>query len=430
MPICLTSRPGSNWGGLSRLNVRPAQSAPAVALNDDFVLLGGVRDDTRGQDAGTVYRFDISTGQQIKLYSNDIAADDRFGISLAVDGNTAIIGAHYDDDLGDRSGAAYLFDVQTGQQLRKLLPNDGAADDVFGVQVDIDGTTAVVGSYNDALGDGSGAVYLFDVATGNQTFKLVPADGAASDRFGWSVAINGNYVVVGAGGNDEVGLGAGAAYLFDATTGQQLAKFVANDTTDGDRFGDGFFGVSISGTSVIVSARNNDDQGFASGSAYIFDISNCINQPVDIAPESIAVLDGDLAAGDVSSLANSDNNDLVMRRSNTDLQSRTTFSAMAVSPTETPSAVTFTLEGSVFSRGNVVQSIDLFDYSLNTWEEIDSQDASRFGDATVVVSPTGDLTRFVQPATRRIEARIRFRGATARAAFSSNTDHVLWTITP
>ncbi len=83
--------------------------------------------------------------QLFKLLPDDGAAGDRFGRSVAISGNTVIVGAYLDDDNGSQSGSAYLFDTTTGEQIAKLLPDDGAAGDQFGGSVAISGTTAIVG---------------------------------------------------------------------------------------------------------------------------------------------------------------------------------------------------------------------------------------------------------------------------------------------
>ena len=241
----------------------------SVAISGATVIIGAWRDDDKGTDSGSAYLFDTITGQQIaKLLPRDGAADDRFGWSVAISGATAIVGAHLDDDNGDSSGSAYLFDTITGQQIAKLLPDDGAADDVFGISVAISGTTAIVGAHlDDDKGTDSGSAYLFDTITGRQITKLLPNDGEANDIFGVSVAINDATAIVGARWDDDNGSASGSAYLFDTITGQQIAKLLAEDGTAQDLFGGS---VGISGTTAIVGARRDADNGSWSGSAYLF----------------------------------------------------------------------------------------------------------------------------------------------------------------
>ncbi len=102
--------------------------------------------------------------QDFKLLAADGADGDQFGSSVSISGTTAIAGAVWDDDNGSASGSAYLFDVTTGEQIAKLLPDDGARDDRFGASVAISGTTAIVGAFlDDDNGDRSGSAYLFDL---------------------------------------------------------------------------------------------------------------------------------------------------------------------------------------------------------------------------------------------------------------------------
>ncbi len=245
----------------------------SVAISGNAALVGAPYDDDAGRSSGSAYLFDVTTGSQLlKLIASDATLGDIFGWSVAISGNTALVGAHGDDDNGSSSGSAYLFDVTTGSQLAKLTVSDAAADDRFGASVAISGNTALVGAYgDDDGGERSGSAYLFDVTTGEQLAKLTAADAAAYDQFGWAVAISGNTALVGAWGNDDAGDRAGSAYLFDITTGEQLAKLTASDAAAGDDFG---CSVAISDGTALVGAYGDDDGGIGSGSAYLFDASD------------------------------------------------------------------------------------------------------------------------------------------------------------
>ncbi len=242
----------------------------SVAISGTTAVVGAPGDDDNGSDSGSAYLFDTTTGLQIaKLLPSDGAAENRFGYSVAISGTTAVVGAIYDDDNGFLSGSAYLFDTTTGQQIAKLLPSDGAAGDRFGTSVAISGDTALVGAWDDDdSGTNSGSAYLFDTTTGQQIAKLLPSDGAAGDRFGTSVAISGDTALVGAWDDDDSGTNSGSAYLFDTTTGQQMAKLLPSDGAAHDYFGGS---VAISGTTAVVAALWDDDNGSDSGSAYLFD---------------------------------------------------------------------------------------------------------------------------------------------------------------
>ena len=151
-------------------------------------------------------------------------------------------------------------------------------------------------------------------------------------------------------------------------------------------------------------------------------------EPEVIVPSSLSVTRGNLAAGTVDDLADSDNLDVSIRRSSTDIQSRTEFEVSANSPTSTPTTMDLTLEASVFARLEVTQTIELFDFDSDSWEQVDSRPASRFIDAVVEVSVAGDVSRFVESGSSNIQARIRFVSANPRQQFTSHTDQFIWTI--
>lgn len=243
----------------------------AVAISGTIAIVGSPYDGTT--NTGSAYLFDTSTGHQLfKLTADDAAADDDFGYAVAVSGTIAIVGAYGDDDAGSLSGSAYVFDTSTGSQLFKLTASDAAAGDTFGSSVALSGTMAIVGSFgDDDAGDGSGSAYLFDTTTGHQLFKLTADDAAAGDAFG-SVAISGTIAIVGALGDDDAGADSGSAYVFDTTTGQQLLKLIASDAAAGDALSR----VAISATTVIAGARGDDDAGGGSGSAYLFRLGSCL----------------------------------------------------------------------------------------------------------------------------------------------------------
>ena len=224
---------------------------------------------------------EASEGQQVaKLVASDAAADDRFGESVSISGDVMVVGAYYDDDGGSESGSAYVFATTDGgvtwPQTAKLVASDAAADDRFGESVSISGDVIVVGAnYDDHAGSNSGSAYVFATtdggATWSETAKLVASDAAAADRFGNSVSIGGDVIVVGATGDDHAGSNSGSAYVFATTDGgatwSETAKLVASDTAGGDYFGNS---VSISGDVVVVGAYFDTDGGYDSGSAYVF----------------------------------------------------------------------------------------------------------------------------------------------------------------
>ncbi|MBI3133938.1 MAG: T9SS type A sorting domain-containing protein [Bacteroidetes bacterium] len=186
-----------------------------------------------------------------------------------------------------------LVYAQTGigqnfAEFLKAVPADRAADDQFGYSVDIDGNYAIVGAYSDNFGasENHGSVYIYKRNGINDWVehqKLIPADQEDYDRFGWSVAIDGDYAIVGAYREDEDAAGAnslsnaGSAYIFENDglgNWVQVEKIVASDREVDDEFG---WSVAISGTTAIVGARAEDHNAggtnyiYSAGSVYIFD---------------------------------------------------------------------------------------------------------------------------------------------------------------
>jgi len=240
-----------------------------VAVSGNLAVIGADGDNDHGTGSGSAYVFDISTGKQLfKLLADDGSDNDYFGSSVSVSGNLAVIGAYGDSISGVRSGSAYVFDVTTGRQIFKLLANDLEEGDTFGISVAISGNLAIIGASGDGdNGRNSGSAYVFDVTTGKQLYKLLASDGEASDAFGISVAMDGNQAVIGAYFDYDNGPASGSAYVFDVTTGKQLFKLLATDGTIKDRLGTV---VALSGNTVIVGAFSDDDNGSNSGSAYVF----------------------------------------------------------------------------------------------------------------------------------------------------------------
>ncbi|NET41018.1 PEP-CTERM sorting domain-containing protein [Okeania sp. SIO2B3] len=243
----------------------------SVAISETNILISSFKDDDNGTDSGSVYLFDTVTGNLLhKFIAPDGAVDDYFGSSITINGTYALIGSHQDDDRGLQSGSAYLFDTVTGNLLHKFTAPDGAVSDFFGDSVAITENYALIGSYGkDDNGDNSGSAYLFDIATGNLLHKFIAFDGAAGDHFGRSVAINGTNVLISSHGDGD-GSQSGSAYLFDAVTGNLIHKITAPDISAGDLFGRS---VAINQSYALIGSYGDDDNGSASGSAYLFDIT-------------------------------------------------------------------------------------------------------------------------------------------------------------
>ena len=256
----------------------------SVAVDGDTALIGAY-------GTGSAYVFTRNAGvwtEQAKLTASDRASGDTFGINVAVDGDTALIGAPRDDDNGLYSGSAYVFTRNAGvwTEQAKLTASDGASGDAFGVSVAVDGDTVLIGSWgDDDNGEFSGSAYVFTRNAGvwTEQAKLTASDGASVDDFGVSVAVDGNTALIGANEDDDNGENSGSAYVFTRNAGvwTEQAKLTASDGASDDEFG---VSVAVDGDTALIGSWHDDDNGESSGSAYVFSLISETVVTIDIKP--------------------------------------------------------------------------------------------------------------------------------------------------
>ncbi len=219
-----------------------------------------------------------------KIGAADGSPGTHFGLSVCVDGDTLVVGAARDGQIGLSAGAAYVFERNWGGpenwgQVVKLLASDGAAQDEFGRSVSVSDDTIVVGAWGDSdNGVASGSAYVFDRNPGGgnnwgQVAKLLASDGSEFDGFGLSVSASGDSIVVGAYMAEHNGFPTGGSYVFHRNRGGintwgEVTKLVSSDANVGDEFG---IFVSVSGNTAIVGAPGDDEHGFQAGAAYVFE---------------------------------------------------------------------------------------------------------------------------------------------------------------
>ena len=277
-------RSGTTWSEQQKLTAADGAAGDwfgnSVALTGDTVVVGARDDDNANADQGSVYVFTRSGttwSEQQKLTVADGGASDYFGRSVAVSRETAVVGA-FGDDVGANAdqGSAYVFarSGTTWSQQAQLTANDGAANDWCGFSVAISGDTAVVGAEWDDVGvnanQGSAYVFVRSGTVWSQQQQLTAADGATEDWFGGAVALSGETAVVGAQ-RDHVGITAdqGSAYVFarSGTIWSQQSQLTASDGAASDQFG---FSVGFSGDTAVVGAYSDDVGATDQGSAYVF----------------------------------------------------------------------------------------------------------------------------------------------------------------
>lgn len=270
-----------------------------VGSNDSFDEGGG---NEMGY-AGAAYIFENDGGswtQRQKIVASDRAPSDAFGYSVDISGDYVVIGAYRQslnenglNDISD-AGAAYIFktDGSTWTQHQKIVPSDRALSDNFGHKVAISGDYVVIGAYQEDHDENglnefssAGAAYVFknDGSNWNQQQKIVASDRGSSRNFGYSVAISGDYIAIGAryeqwdenGANKRIN--AGATYIFknDGSLWVQHQKITPSDRAIYDRFGSA---VAISGYSTIIGAPRKNT---SLGQAYVFGLA-CVNTSSNI----------------------------------------------------------------------------------------------------------------------------------------------------
>jgi hypothetical protein len=251
----------------------------SVSIEGDTAIVGALFDDVGANaNQGSAYVFTRSGTiwtEQAKLTATQGAAGDRFGVSAEISGETVVVGTKREQ------GAAYVFTRSgaTWTQQQQLLPSNGAAGDEFGASVAINLDTILVSATGRPVSsaDNQGAVYVFTRAGGvwSEQQMLTATDGAAGDRFGSDVAITGDTAIVGAPFDDiSTRSDQGSAYVFTRTGGvwTQQTKLTASNGAANDHFGSS---VGISGSTIVVTAPDSDIVSgsityLESGTAYVF----------------------------------------------------------------------------------------------------------------------------------------------------------------
>lgn len=253
----------------------------AVAISGQRVIVGAPMDDTGANNAGSAYLYDLGGGSPtmpVLTFNNPtLAADDRFGNAVAISGARLVIGAHLDDAGASNAGAAFVYDVTSGTSTAPVVtlnnPAPGVFDE-FGFAVALSGTRVVIGAYSDDTGaDGAGRAYVYDVASGTPHTPIATLNDPSpvmSDAFGWSVAISGAHVVVGAYKDHTAAGEVGSAYVYDIASGSPSVPLTTLGKT-GAALGDQFaYSVAIDGTTIVVGARLDDIVMTDKGGAYVF----------------------------------------------------------------------------------------------------------------------------------------------------------------
>ncbi len=247
-----------------------AKMGSAVAIDGTLAALGAPGDTGaigNLNKSGAVYIVDLVTGDELArlvlAQSGDFNA--RLGEALAWSDGLVVAGA----PLEFVTGTVRVLDPDTGDVVTTILPPDATGE--FGAALAVSGSTLLVGAPgDDTLGEDAGAAYLYDLATGDLIQKLLREGGEAFDKFGTSVALSGSTAIVGSPGDPSLAFFfTGAAYAYDARNGARIAEFQATDRFQGDRFG---FAMDLDASGLYISAPRHNIPITRAGAVYRFSI--------------------------------------------------------------------------------------------------------------------------------------------------------------
>ena len=241
----------------------------SVAIDGNIAVVGAYLNDSNGSDCGEVYVYERSGSQwteRQKLVALDGSPGDQFGRSVAIEGNSIVVGSYYGDSNEPNTGSAYVFS-RSGSvwiQQQKLVAPDASPDDRFGCSVSIDNNTVVIGAYR--CNNHTGSAYVFTRTGTNWGFqeKLTASDTQSGEYFGYSVAIDNNTIIIGAPNwRNPIG----SAYFYQ----RQNTTWLEQSVLRGDDTGHFGFSVALDGNWAVIGAYEGDtDIVSGAGTAYVF----------------------------------------------------------------------------------------------------------------------------------------------------------------
>ena len=255
----------------------------ALAIDGKRVIIGAPQDITGAPSAGSAYVYDLASSMPtvpITVLTNPgPRQNDFFGSSAAISGTRVAVGAHRDNTVAFAAGSAYVYDlagVLPSVPLVTLNDPSAGTRDFFGYSLAITGTHVVVGAHQDNTdGFNSGRAYLYSLTASNPTIPVAtfsnPTPGP-SDYFGYSVAISGTRTVIGAPWDNTGARGAGSAYIYDFASATPTVPVVTlNNPNSGtnDSFG---FSVALQASTVLAGAPDDDSNASSRGAAYVFGV--------------------------------------------------------------------------------------------------------------------------------------------------------------
>ena len=245
----------------------------ACAIGDGYIAISSPDDDSMGSYTGAVYLYDAQTHAQVgKLVASDAAQGAQFGEQLLIHDGKLFVGVPQEESVQSFGGAVYVFDLQTQNELMKIVPSDMTPDSKFGFSFGeslsaSNGKLAVsaVGSNEFA-----GALYIFDIETGDELMKISPADGVQNDLFSRPVAMGDEYIAAGTRADPDDASNTSSIYIYDMATGEELRR-VTPEEVNSFYYGNDF---EIADGILYVGDIFCGDNGESTGCVRIFDLSS------------------------------------------------------------------------------------------------------------------------------------------------------------
>ena len=280
---------GSTWQEFSK--IIPEDGAPSdrfgysLDIHSNFIAIGSIYDDDTGEDSGSVYIYKLNDTNEwefnSKLYSNFSIDNNSFGGKLSLFNDYLAVSSKYTNSQYNEQGVVDIYKLtnNTWNYHQTIEAFDAGSYDYFGNSVDLNANSIAIGSYyDDDLNNNSGSVYIYKLQNENFHFtqKLLPDDGYANDNFGQSISIYNNWLAVGSM-DDDNGINSGSAYIFgiDEDLYTQRIKISSSDGYNFDEFSNS---LCIYDNYLLVGARNDDDLGIDSGSAYLYEYKGCSDE--------------------------------------------------------------------------------------------------------------------------------------------------------
>ena len=247
-----------------------------VVTTDNWVIVSANRDDDNGLNSGSVYAYYIDNDnfEEYKIQPLDGTSDDYFGKSISIDNNWLAVGSVYDDENGIKSGSCYVFYFNglNWIQHSKIIPSDGSPYDRFGYTVDIKNDILIVSAvYDDDFGNDSGSVYIYRKINNVWEFeqKIFSPDIEEEDLFGLSLSIHDDIILASSVYDDDFGDNSGSVNSFVYTNSGWVhsQKILPSDGNEFDLFGNS---IDQSDNILAIGSFYSDSDFNNSGSVYIY----------------------------------------------------------------------------------------------------------------------------------------------------------------